>query len=123
MDRIKELRKRNNLSQADVAAKLRVARSTVSMWETGHSEVDNDNLIRLAAMFRVSVDYLLGIADEPQGSAREATPPGGSAQDYQHIRMIERARRNMSAAEKDRMMRILKASFEEYFKDDEQTPT
>lgn len=123
MDRIKELRKRNNLSQADVAARLQVARSTVSMWETGHSGVDNENLIKLAAMFHVSVDYLLGVTDEPLEDGADAHLPAKNAQDYQNIRMIERAQRNMSAAEKDRMMRILKASFEDYFKDDDETST
>ena len=41
-----------------------------------------------------------------------------SDQEAADIRLIERARRAMTSVEKDRMMKILKASFEEYFKDD-----
>ncbi len=106
MQRIKELRKRDNMSQEALAGRLGVSRSAVAMWEAGRSEPDTDKLIALAALFRVSVDYLL------QQDLRDGD------QEAADIRLIERARRAMTPVEKDRMMKILKASFEEYFKDD-----
>ena len=106
MQRIRELRKRDNMSQEALAGKLGVSRSAVAMWEAGRSEPDTDKLIALAALFRVSVDYLL------QQDLRDGD------QEAADIRLIERARRAMTPVEKDRMMKILKASFEEYFKDD-----
>ena len=113
MQRIRELRKRDNMSQEALAGKLGVSRSAVAMWEAGRSEPDTDKLIALAALFRVSVDYLL-----QQGAAAAQQDLQDNDQEAADIRLIERARRAMTSVEKDRMMKILKASFEEYFKDD-----
>ena len=60
MIRLQELRNQSGKSQSRVALDFGVARSTVSMWETGGSEPDNVTLQKLADYFDVSVDYLLG---------------------------------------------------------------
>lgn len=48
------------MSQAKLAEKLGVSRSTVSMWEIGASQPDNDNLLQLAQILNISLDALLG---------------------------------------------------------------
>lgn len=58
--RIKELRAEAGLTQKQLAEKIDVLERTVSYWEQGKRECDFDMLLKLAAYFSVSVDYLLG---------------------------------------------------------------
>lgn len=59
-ERLKELRKKNNITQEQVAKHLGVKRSTYSNYEYGNREPDNETLNKIADYFEVSVDYLLG---------------------------------------------------------------
>ena len=58
--RIKALRSKAGLSQAELADKLVVAREDVQDWESGGSAPDIEALKRLAALFGVSTNDLLG---------------------------------------------------------------
>lgn len=60
MNRIKVLRKDRGMSQAVLADILGVTRSTVSMWEIDKSEPDADMFVRIADLFGVSTDDVLG---------------------------------------------------------------
>lgn len=60
MNRIKELRDNAHLLQDDLAEKLNVKRNTVSSWERGRTEPDFESLRKMAEIFGVSVDYILG---------------------------------------------------------------
>lgn len=60
MNRIKELRNANKMTQSDLAKRLNTSTSNVSGWECGKWQPDNDALVKLAELFGVSVDYLLG---------------------------------------------------------------
>lgn len=60
MQTIKELRSKMKISQKELADRLNVSRSTISMWETGASQPDFDNVLKIAEIFDVSVDYLIG---------------------------------------------------------------
>lgn len=60
MEAIKTCRKQHHMSQQALADQLGIARSTVAMWETGASEPDHETILRLAELFGVSTDYLLG---------------------------------------------------------------
>ena len=57
--KLKELRMARKLSQQKMADYLHVSRSTVGMWETGASQPDMNNLMKIADYFGVSIDYLL----------------------------------------------------------------
>lgn len=63
--RLKNLRKKNNLRQQDLATKLGVARTTIANYEQGTRFPDKDTLNSLANFFNVSIDYLLGRSDYP----------------------------------------------------------
>ena len=64
-NRISELRKKYSYSQEYVASKLGVSRQAVSKWETDQTAPDTYNLIALAELFNVSVEYLaIGKVDE-----------------------------------------------------------
>lgn len=73
-DRFRELRSRDSLTQRDAAAKLKVAKKTVSEWENSHTEPRLETLVDMASLFHVSVDYLLGLTDELQAAKSELTP-------------------------------------------------
>lgn len=72
--KLKDLRKQKNMSQQKLADMLGVSRSTVAMWEISTNEPDNDTLSRLADLFGVTVDYLLGRDDSPSPSAFSDIP-------------------------------------------------
>ncbi|HOV69028.1 MAG TPA: XRE family transcriptional regulator [Clostridia bacterium] len=60
MERLRELRKNMGISMKKLGEIIGVAESTISLYETGKREPDNETLIRLANYFDVTVDYLLG---------------------------------------------------------------
>ena len=60
-DRIKELRKKKNLTMKQLGEKLNLAESTISLYESNKREPDSITIAKLAKLFDVSVDYLLGV--------------------------------------------------------------
>ncbi|MCK8825363.1 helix-turn-helix domain-containing protein [Fuchsiella alkaliacetigena] len=62
--RLKELRKKEELSQRELAKKLNLSGSTIGMYEAGKRKPDSDTLQKIASFFDVSVDYLLGRTNE-----------------------------------------------------------
>lgn len=60
-DKIKELREKAGYSQAQLAKKLDVTRSSVNAWEMGLSTPTTQYIVALSKLFHVSSDYILGI--------------------------------------------------------------
>ena len=58
---IKELRQKRGITQEEFSEALRVSVVTVSRWENGVNAPDLSMLPVLAAYFRVTTDYLLGL--------------------------------------------------------------
>lgn len=58
---LKTLRIRNQLTQAQLATRLSLTKSVISAYETGLRLPSYDVLIRIAQIFNVSTDYLLGL--------------------------------------------------------------
>ena len=58
-DKIIELRKKNGLSQEELAEKLNVSRQSISKWEGAQSIPDMNKILKLSDLFSVSTDYLL----------------------------------------------------------------
>ncbi len=58
-----ELRKLNHLTQRDVASYLGISQPSYIRYENGGAEPTLENLVKLADLFDVSVDYLLGRRD------------------------------------------------------------
>ena len=63
--RIKELRKRHKLTQAQLAEQLGLTERSYQRLEANDSKPMYDNLISLANYFHVSTDYLVGRTDCP----------------------------------------------------------
>lgn len=72
-DKIKELREQAGLSQAQLAKKLDVTRSSVNAWEMGLSTPTTQYIVALAKLFHVPADYILGVEADQSISLRGYT--------------------------------------------------
>ena len=61
--RLKELRIKNNYSQYEIANLIGIAQVTYSNYELGRRSVSIQNLVKIAQIYNVSTDYLLGLSD------------------------------------------------------------
>lgn len=59
-DRLKKLRSDANLTQEDLANQIFVSRTLISKWETGERYPSKENLARLAVLFQIPQDELIG---------------------------------------------------------------
>ena len=80
--RIAALRRKQGLTQEQLARQLNTTRQAVSKWESGKSEPDIATLIRLGEMFEVSMDYLLLGIDHTSPTM----PPSKEAKKHSIIR-------------------------------------
>lgn len=62
--RLRELRKKKKLTQQQVARRLNLTKASISGYENNTITPPNDMLVRLALMYGVSTDYLLGLDKE-----------------------------------------------------------
>lgn len=62
--RIKDLRNARRMTQAEFAERINVTKSTVSAYENGTRFPSYDVLIRIARLFKVSTDNLLGYSEK-----------------------------------------------------------
>ena len=59
--RIYDLRTSFNWTQVQLAEKLNISKQTVSNWENENIQPSIEMLVRIAKLFHVSTDYLLGL--------------------------------------------------------------
>ena len=62
--RLAELRKANNMTQEQLAAKLNTSRSRIGMYEQGRRQPDFETQEAIADLFNVNIDYLFGRSDD-----------------------------------------------------------
>lgn len=60
-EKIKQLREQSGFTQAELARRLKLTRSSVNGWEMGLSVPSTSVIVELAKLFNVSTDYLLGL--------------------------------------------------------------
>lgn len=77
-ENIYQLRKAKNMSQDDLAAALEVSRQSVSKWENDSAVPELEKLMRMAQVFDVSLDALVGMQQpeqqQPPAPKEEAEP-------------------------------------------------
>ena len=64
--RLRDLREERDLLQRQVAERLRCSQRVYSNYERGERDIPTDILIRLSEFYDVSVDYLLGLTNNPR---------------------------------------------------------
>ena len=63
--RIRDLREDRDLTQKEMAKTLNCSQQVYSNYELGQRDIPTDILIKLSTFYKVSVDYILGISDNP----------------------------------------------------------
>ena len=64
--RIRDLREDRDLTQRDMEKYLNCSQQAYSNYELGQRDIPTDVLIKLSAFYRVSIDYILGVSDDPK---------------------------------------------------------
>jgi len=88
-ERIMRAREQAGISQNELAQMLGVAQQTVVTWERKVSNVRTDTLIKLANIFQVSADELLGLKPP-----KETTPKGRLQKLVQEVSEMPRGQRD-----------------------------
>jgi len=88
-NRLFELRKKNSLSQEELAERIGVSRQAVSKWERAESSPDTDNLIQLAQLYEMSLDELL-FTTEPVGKNAETKSVDRATVSRDGIHVVEK---------------------------------
>ena len=65
-DHLKSVRKLHGVTQKQVANSLEITETLYQKYEHGKVKPSFDNLIAIADYFNVSLDYLVGLSDEPR---------------------------------------------------------
>ena len=72
--RLKDLREDHDLSQEQIAEHLGMKQPQYSRYERGIRDIPTDVLIKLAAYYKTSTDYILGLTNDST-PYRKSTPP------------------------------------------------
>lgn len=62
-ERLKELRKSAGLTQRQVSEKLNIRQQSYARYENGTGEPNLETVAKIASMFDVSADFLLGLSE------------------------------------------------------------
>ena len=63
-ERLKTLRKQVKLTQGHIAEKLNISQQAYASWERGVKKPTQENLVKIAQVLNVSVDYLVENSEE-----------------------------------------------------------
>lgn len=113
-NKVKILRKKMKITQQKLAETIGLSQSTIGMIEGNKQGASNDTLVKLANALGTTVDFLLSEDMEEIDSNMQINKKNIEDED---IRRIERARKKMDPKNKEKMMKILRSAFDEYFDD------
>lgn len=117
-DVLKKLREEKQLTQQELADIFNLSKSNISKYENNILEPNLSSLSEFADFFGVSMNFLLG---KPEKEPEKTTEPILSKKHINEIdpdlRAIQRAREKMTPEQKDKMMKVLNAAFDDFFED------
>lgn len=134
-NRLKELRKKSNLTQEQLAAKFYLNKSSISRYENGTQVPEHDLLEKIADYFNVSIDYLLG-RSEGQYSSTNANNEAAkrisgalnddpelaefwdSLKDREDLQLLFKQTKDLSPNDVKKIIKIIKAIEDEEDRDD-----
>lgn len=85
-ERLKQLRSKKELTQAEMAKEIGISQSTYALYETDKRQPDYDKLFSIAQYFAVTTDYLLGVSDDP----RPVNPSTNKSASARETRQLEK---------------------------------
>lgn len=106
--RLQDLRKRDNISQPELAKSLNISDRTIGTWERGIALPNSETIVKLADYFHVTIDYLL---------CRNVSQPVEDNQDEMFL-SLQRAYQSLPLLEQKKMIKMNQLMFEEAFKED-----
>lgn len=99
--RLKELRKEHGYTQAEVAERIGFTRSAYTNMEIGIREITVDTLDKLASLYGVTTDYLLGREKAP------STPEGEGRLPNDELTELERLFLSLSPDRREEVLRFM----------------
>ena len=75
-ERLKEIRLKRELTQEELAQKINISSSSISLYERGDREPNLTTLINISKTLNVSTDYLLGLTDIESSSSHQISKDG-----------------------------------------------
>jgi transcriptional regulator with XRE-family HTH domain len=114
-EQLTKLRKRNNMTQTDLAKLMDVKQYVISSWEIGRSEPTISQLKMLSNIFKISVDYLLdkefiGSCNEEEFNNAIKNVKMDSEDEF--LNEVIKECGKLSEDKKKKMLNIIKASLE-----------
>jgi transcriptional regulator with XRE-family HTH domain len=64
--RLRDLREDNDMKQRELACYLNCSQQVYSNYELGQRDIPTDILIKLSKLYNVSIDYILGVTNNPK---------------------------------------------------------
>nr|WP_116188683.1 helix-turn-helix transcriptional regulator [Paenibacillus taihuensis] len=101
-DRLRELRLRGHYSQEEVARQIGITRSAYSHYEINNRQPVYETLMKLATLFGVSLDYIIG-GEQSKRESATLTP-----ETIEIIRLLSSMDQDKRRASIDRMMAAIK---------------
>jgi transcriptional regulator with XRE-family HTH domain len=107
--RIRELRKSVNLPQSKMAEIIGISQSTLNRCENNQQIISDEVLLHYADYFDVSLDYICGRTDKPEGKLYTGRPNiGGDNEEIrQFVEMCFDPKSKMSVKLKDMLYRMM----------------
>ena len=99
-ERLAEIRKDHDDTQAALAKKLNVSVTTVRSWEQEKSSPSHDALVAICRLYRISADYLLGLSEvdpayDPRGNQQRFTDDEWAAlREYEEFLLWKRRKKS-----------------------------
>lgn len=88
INRFRECREKTPYNQKQVALMIGVKPPQISKWEKGEG-ISRQNCIKLAKLYNVSADYLLGLSDDPTpGTDTQKEPATAGGLDSQLVEIL-----------------------------------
>lgn len=111
-NRIRELRQSENMTQSVLAGYLGIKQNTLSYWEQGIYDPDNESLKKLADLFDCSIDYLLGKTEQKKSLVNgdeELSDYLEELKNRSEMRMLFSVSKSCTKEEVEQAVRIIEA--------------